>query len=294
VTEIWTISKALEWTAQYFKTQQILSPRLDAELLLSHLLGMERIHLYTHYDQPLSHAELSRYKEFIKRRIKREPVAYITGHKEFWSLDFEVTPQVLIPRPETELIVETVLKLADAEFPAKNCRILDLCTGSGNIAVSLAAERSAWQIYAADISAQAVEVAGRNACRNNINGQLKFMTGDLFAPLRDANLEGSFDFIVSNPPYIAREDMSGLPPEVRDYEPEISLDGGERGIQIIDKILTDAPLYLIPGGYLVLEIGEEQVPLLENSISNDIWGKFYFVNDYCGKTRIMVNKLKLP
>ena len=250
----WTILRTLHWTAGYFSERGIENPRTDAEILLADTLGCQRIDLYLRHDQPLHVDELTRYKQRIRRRAQREPVAYILGTKEFWSLDFKVTPDVLIPRPETEGIVETALQLIPDNGPL---RVLELGVGSGIITIALAHERNAWQFWASEVADRAIEIARSNARVHGLEDRIQWAVGSWFSGVKNMQDEG-FDLIVSNPPYIAEADMVSLEPEVSKYEPRLALDGGPDGLESITHILDTAPDYMRPGGWLLLEIGYDQ------------------------------------
>ncbi len=289
MSDVWRILTILEWTAGYFKQANIESARLDAELLLAHVLGKDRTALYMNFDKPLLPFELEAYKRLIQRRAKREPVAYITGTKEFWSLDFKVNKNVLIPRPETELLVQTLIELRKRKA-AHPLTILDVCTGSGNIAVSLAKELPDDRILAGDISSCALEVAKENAKLHGVDKGLSFYQGDLFAAFKGSNLAGGVDFIVSNPPYIPTQELAGLAPEI-DFEPRLALDGGVSGVDILKRIMQDALKLLKPGGYLVMETGISQTKALNELGSNSPkWAGFKICNDYSGLPRIALGK----
>jgi release factor glutamine methyltransferase len=254
----WTIKELLLVTADYLKKKDIDSPRLTAEVLLAYQLNIDRITLYLNFDQPLTEKELSGYRTLIRRRVRREPLQYITGVQEFWALDFTVNPHVLIPRHETELLVElaiTRLKSLPA-LEGHSPRMLDLGTGCGAIAISLAKEAKKTQIWATDISADALKVAYLNAEKHGFADRIRFMLGDLWDPLLDQDV--TFDIILSNPPYIGSDEFDGLSPEVRDYEPRIALDGHKEGMYYIDKIFTEGPAFLNPGGWIMLEMAPGQ------------------------------------
>ncbi len=279
--EQWTVLKVLRWTTEYFSEKGFEQPRADAEVLLAHALGMERIHLYLNYDKPLSAEELARFRGFIRRRAAFEPTQYITGKQEFWSLDFEVTPAVLIPRPETEVLVEKALEIAGN----KPCLILDLGTGSGAIAVALAHERTGIRVIAADKSWSAIEVARRNAVRNGVADRISFVVMDLFEAIASRPL---FDLIVSNPPYVSDAELLDLAPEIANYEPRSALrGGGKQGLALIRKILERFHAHLKPEGSLLMEIGLGQAEILEAEISADLAGRFEFIEDYSGIKRVL-------
>jgi release factor glutamine methyltransferase len=244
--EGWTILEVLRWTAGYLGEKGVPTPRLDAEVLLAHALGLDRVGLYLDYARPLQAAELARYRELVRRRAQREPVAYIRGYKEFWSLEFTVGPAVLIPRPETELLVEEALGLARQA----RARIVEVGTGSGAVAVVLARELHQ-EVLATDSSAAALSVAGRNAQRHQ--AAVRFVLGDLLAPFGEA----VFDIVVSNPPYVPRGEIAGVAPELS-FEPRAALDGGEDGLESIRGLVAEAPRVLAAGGWLLLEVGAGQ------------------------------------
>jgi release factor glutamine methyltransferase len=247
----WTPLGVLDWTTQRFTEAGIAAARLEAQILLAHVLGCTRMQLYTGFDKPLADAELASYRALIKRRLAGEPVSYLVGETEFWGLPFHVEPSVLVPRPDTE----TVIEVARAARPdrAAPCRILDLCTGSGVIAVSLAREYPAAQVVATELSPAAAALARRNAARNAVADRVDVREGDLFAPVRGER----FDLIAANPPYIASSVIPTLSPEVR-REPVIALDGGPDGLAFYDRICAEAREHLAPGGAIVLEHGFDQ------------------------------------
>ena len=254
----WTIQELLKVTTDFLREKAIESPRLCAEVLLSHQLKKTRVELYLEFDRPLRGDEIGGFRSLVKRRLNREPLQYITGHQEFWSLDFFVNPVVLIPRPETELLVEEVIKLKGRNLPSGNERlmILDLGTGSGAVAISVAKEIETALIWASDISFDALAVAKENAKHHQLEGRIQFFQGDLWQSF--SNTSTMFDMIVSNPPYIPAEAFDTLAPEVRSYEPRVALDGGEKGMYFIERIIKGSGTYLKPGGWLLVEMDPEQ------------------------------------
>ncbi|HEY1372637.1 MAG TPA: peptide chain release factor N(5)-glutamine methyltransferase [Candidatus Binatia bacterium] len=244
-----SIASALKNATTQLAASDIDSARLDAEILLGEALGTDRGRLFLN-DLELPDAALARFRALVARRAGGEPVSYITGRREFWSLDFIVTPAVLTPRPETELLVEIALKLIVSKAAP---RILDLGTGSGAIAVALAKEIPGAEIVATDIFREALAIARANARRHGVDNRIRFFAGDLLAPV--AAMTGGFDLIVSNPPYIRRADIAALPRDVRDYEPRIALDGGADGRDFYRRIAREAPDYLSAGGFAAVEIG---------------------------------------
>jgi len=256
--ETWTILKVLQWTTGYFSRKGIDQPRANAEVLLAHALGLERIQLYLRHDQPLSPVELARYRQLVQRRAAREPTQYITGKQEFWSLELDVTPAVLIPRPETEVLVEAALEVLGSE----SARVLDLGTGSGAIAIAIAHECPNVQVVATDRSPEALAVAMRNVRKHGFKDRIALAAVAYFDAF--TSLFPPFDLIVSNPPYIGENEFSDLAPEVSRFEPSTALlGGGAKGLDAIRRILMDTPDFLKPGGTLLLEIGQGQADLLE-------------------------------
>ena len=283
----WTILKILQWTTSFFKSHAIDSPRLTAEILLAHVLGIARIDLYLRFDQPLTRLELSGFREVVKRRVRREPVAYITGNREFWGIDFNVSRDVLIPRPETEFLVEESLKLIPAHVSSEHFKIIDVGTGSGAVVVALAVNRPGHLYFASDISPASISIASINACRNHVEKDIRFLVAELFSPLDPGDRK--FDIVVSNPPYIPSDQIAGLAPEVCQYEPLRALDGGRDGLDIIKRIVKDAPAYLKKNGFLMIEIGFDQKNQMKQIVLADgRYADLRFVRDYAGHDRIAV------
>jgi release factor glutamine methyltransferase len=248
----WTIGGLLDWTARHLAKKGAEFPRLDTEVLLAHALGCRRIELYTRYEELAPEDARGRFRELVRQRVEGCPVAYLVGRKEFFSLPLEVSPAVLIPRPETEFVVLECLRLAKGLAAP---RVLDLGTGSGNIPVAVAQQHSRAQVTTVDISPEATAVAARNAAKHGVTERVRFLNGDLFDPI-PAN--ETFDFVLSNPPYIAHEEMDRLPAGVRNYEPPVALDGGPGGFTVFDRLIAHAKDYLVPGGHLIVEIGAPQ------------------------------------
>jgi release factor glutamine methyltransferase len=245
----WTIRRVLRWTTAFFKEKGLESARLDAELLIADALGIDRIRIYTDHDRPLHADELASIRERVRRRGRREPVAYILGHRGFHDLDLAVDARVLIPRPETELLVDLALKrLAGREAPL----VVDVGTGSGAVALALAKARPDARVIATDRSPEALAVAADNATRNGVTN-VEFRRGDLLGPV-----EETADLVASNPPYIASAEVDRLMPDVRDFEPRLALDGGPDGLAIIRRLIPAAHARLRPGGALLIEIGHDQ------------------------------------
>lgn len=286
----WTILRLVNWTASYFASHEIEQPRATAEVLLAHILGLNRIDLYLRHDQPLERDELAQFKSCIKRRVDREPVAYITGEREFWSLTLAVTPDVLIPRPETECLVEAALRLMpddNAESPA--CRVLDMGTGSGAIALAVASERPSATVFALDRSPAAIRIARSNARRHALDERVHFFCSNWFSSI---GADRRFDVILSNPPYIRREDMADLQPEIVRYEPHGALDGGIRGLDDVAMILRTANGFLRPGGHVLLEIGHDQKSAVQ-AVARETgdYEPAVFFKDYSGHDRVLQLRL---
>ena len=281
----WTILPLLQWAAGYFKSKDIDSPRSTAEVLLAHTLDTSRIELYLRYDQPLKKNELARFKQLIQRRIQHEPVAYITGKKEFWSLNLTVSPEVLIPRPETECLVEQVLNWISGAKTDKPGDLLDLGTGSGAIVLALAKELPNWRCCAVDQNDAAINIARQNAIANGLENAVSFWVSNWFDAVEDHRV---FDLVVSNPPYISISDMEKLQPEIRLFEPRMALDGGEDGLQAIRQILFSAPSVLRAGGALLMEIGCDQADAVRELVrESGAYSRIDLFQDYSQQDRVV-------
>jgi release factor glutamine methyltransferase len=271
-------------------TQTIDTARLDAEVLLGSVLGVDRAGVFSRLTQSLSASQYSEFWRLLQRRAKHEPLQYITGVREFWSLEFRVTPGVLIPRPETEILVETVLQLlsqAPSPKPQASSRVLDIGTGSGCIAITLAKELPQAELWAVDISPDALTVARENARRHGVEDRIHFLQGDVFPPLSHTPL--LFDVIVSNPPYIARPEFTTLQPEVRDWEPHVALDGGSDGLDFYRRLVKEGHSHLRSGGWLVLELGAGQFSDVQRLIqAQSNLTVETSVRDYAGHERVIV------
>ncbi len=250
-TETWSIRRVLDWTRGHFEKQKIDDPRLTSEILLGHVLGLARVKLYMDLDRPLSKEELSTFRALIQRRLAFEPTQYLVGSREFYGRRFAVDARVLIPRGETELLVEAALRDVKKDQPS---RVLDLCTGSGCVAITIAAERPQASVWATDLMPGPIEVAKANAEKLGVDGRVTFFQGDLFAAVPEG---ATFDVIVSNPPYVKSGEIATLQKEVQ-KEPRAALDGGADGLDLIRKLVVDALPRLKPGGLLAMEIGEDQ------------------------------------
>jgi release factor glutamine methyltransferase len=274
----WTTLSVLDWTTQRFTEAGITSARLEAQLLLSHVLQCSRTQLYMNFDKPMAEAELAGYRGLIKRRLGGEPVAYLIGEHEFWGLPLFVDPNVLVPRPDTETVVEVAVAGRDKAAP---CRVLDLCTGSGAIALALAKELPAAQVIATDVSPSAVAIATKNVERNQMSARVQVRCGDLFAPVAGE----VFDLIVSNPPYIATHVIATLSAEVK-REPVLALDGGADGMAFYDRICTEAMTYLSPGGALVVEHGYDQAAQVRERFVRAGFADVALVHDLAKNPRV--------
>ncbi len=285
----WTLLELIREASAYLAKKGVSSPRLDTELLMACVLGCSRVELYLRFDQPLTKQELDRFRELLRRRARREPLAYILGAKEFWSLSLRVSPSVLIPRPETETIVEVALEELKKAVRKESLPIsaLELGTGSGAIAIALARELGAsvsW--WATDISREALEVARWNARQLGVQGWIKFLQGDMWEALEPD--QRRFRLVISNPPYIPTALIQQLEPEIRCYEPALALDGGHDGLALIRRIIEQAPCRLVPGGMLVMEVGEAQSELLDEILGKDSrWGKWGWRQDLGGRLRAL-------
>jgi len=286
-SKMWSVVDLLDWTTGYFQQHGIPNPRLDAEVLLGHLLKKSRLQLYLHFEMPVFQEHLTPFRELIKKRIAHTPVSYLTNRKEFMSLDFYVDERVLIPRPETEQLVETILTAETENFQ----RLLELGTGSGVIATSLAVQHAEWEIVATDISEPALAVARKNAEIHACTAQIEFLSGDLFEPVAAicANGDAQFDWIVCNPPYIKNTERDTLSPDVRDHEPEIALFAGDDGLDVIRRLIAEAPKYLAPMGKLILEIDATQANTIRTLLeAESAYATYKLFKDYAGKERIVL------
>lgn len=281
-----TVRDAIRSGVEFLHNAGIDNARLDAEVMLCGVLGVERAELYLGFDATLDGTAEGEFQKRLLRRARREPIAYITGSKEFWSLAFVVTPAVLIPRPETELLVERALKLASRMSGGSSLKILDLGTGSGAIAVSLAKELPQSRVCAVDVSAAAVEIARLNARRHGVEERMEFLCGDLFEPLTEERER--YDLIVANPPYVRSGDLAGLAPEVRQLEPVIALDGGVDGLLYYRRIVAAAGDYLKVGGAILMEIGDG-MSRAAGQLLDDVggYGRVEAYRDYAGKERVI-------
>jgi release factor glutamine methyltransferase len=276
-----TISETLKRASEQLRAASVPNDVLDAQTLLAHALSQDRTYLIVHFNQPLSVDELTSYQALIARRAVGEPLQYITGRQEFFGLEFEVTPDVLIPRPETELIVEEAIRLSQGSRPV----ILDLCTGSGCIAVALARELSAARVFASDVSTAALQVARRNAARHGL--RVEFLASDLL----EAFAQQPFaDVITCNPPYVAEAEMPTLQREVREWEPRIALSDAGDGLSFHRRLLAETPSRLRPGGVLLCEMGYTQSEAILAMLNPTDWEAPQLLDDLQGIPRTLVLK----
>jgi release factor glutamine methyltransferase len=294
---------ALRTGISQLRDKQVASYTLAAELLLLHVLGRDRAWLYAHPEEPINSERLDRFLSLIARRANGEPTQHLTGKQEFWSLEFEVTPDVLIPRPETEHVIEVALdRLALRELRAgrpqktngEGFLIADIGTGSGCLAIALTRELPLATIYASDISPAALVVAHRNAVRHGAEKRIRFLESDLSRPLAaDGANESAFDLVVSNPPYIPRRDVNTLAREVRDHEPAVALYGGEEGYELYAGLIALARRYLKPGGIFVAELGHDSLPAVQPLLDGPQWTAVGVSNDLAGIPRVIAAE-RLP
>ncbi len=285
--EAWTVGRLLTWTTEYLKKNGSTSPRLDAEVLLANARNCERIELYTAFAEEPSEEVRTAFREMVRRRAEGTPVAYLVGHKEFYSMAFEVNQDVLIPRPETEhLVVEALdrAKQLHKREPDRALRIVDVGTGSGIIAVSLAKHLPNCKILATDSSPAALVVAQRNADRHRVLELLEFVQSDL---LIDVAEQARFDLILSNPPYISQDEYEKLARCVRDHEPRGALVSGPKGTEIIERLITQATDRILPGGFLIVEISPMIAVAVESLVDRRDWAAPQFIKDLAGLTRVM-------
>ncbi len=293
----WTIKKAIDWAFQYLESRRIESPHLNAELLVSHVLGKTRLKLYLEREYLLSPRELSFLKKLVVQRSRHIPLAYLTEEQDFMGIKFKVSSDVHIPRPETEILVEASLEAIKEMVPPVKSEgtwddliIIDLGTGCGNIAIKLAKELEKSKVYAVDISSKALEVAQWNAKFHNLDNKISFLRGDLFLPLAHLELEGKVNLIISNPPYVSSEEMNNLPLEVK-REPRVALEGGENGLNAYRRIISQSVSFLRKAGFLALEIGYKQAGAVRGLITaQEELSTPQVILDYGGNERVILVK----
>ena len=286
-----TITQALGEGAERLRSSAVDQERRTAGLLLGHTLSLDAAQLLVRSEEKIGDPEYRLYLGFVERRAAGEPLQYITGRQEFFGLEFKVTPDVLIPRPETEHLVEQVIKLS-REQSSRDRVIADIGTGSGCIAVSLAVNIPGSTILATDISPAALQVAIQNAKKHSVADRIEFLEGDLLSPLKSRDLEGNIDFIASNPPYVPAIELDHLQREVRDHEPALALFGGPDGLDCYRRLLSEAPAFLRAGGGLICEIGFGQLKPIENLVDPAVWLNRQVINDLQGIPRTLVLRLR--
>jgi release factor glutamine methyltransferase len=280
----WTVRRILDWTIQFLKERESPTPRLDAEVLLAHARNCRRIQLYTQFDQPLSDEQRSVMRGLVKRRAAAEPVAYLVGHREFFSIDFLVRPGVLIPRPDTEILVMAAL---DVLKPVPHPRVLDLCTGSGCIPVAIAQNHPGAVLSAVELHEIPLSVAQENVSRHGLGERIQILQGDLFRPVPAGAL---FDVITSNPPYVTHREIQELAADVRDHEPHAALDGGQDGLDVIRQIVEQSPAFLNTGGWLMFELSPEQSTAAFELLQQRGFQDVAIKNDLAGQARVAIGR----
>jgi release factor glutamine methyltransferase len=284
---IWTIKALLAWTADHFAKKGLDSPRLDAELLLAHVLDCKRIDLIVRYDEQPNDVQRATFRTLVQKRLEHCPTAYLVGTREFYLLPFEVNSAVLIPRPDTETLVDVAMEfLKKRNSPT----VLDLGTGSGCIAVCLAHMAKAATVTAVDVSPDAIAVAERNAKRNAVADRVRFQVGNLFAPIEPGT---RFDLIVSNPPYVPPSEIETLMPEVKDHEPRLALDGGTDGLSFYRRMTAECRGWLKPGGMLAVEIGATQDMLVRELFEATGLRSAKTIKDRAGRPRVVAGLVEL-
>jgi len=288
--ELKTIGQTLRYISKLFKTAKIVNSSGEAEILLSYLLKMKRSEIYLNFDKELSNNERKELEQAIQKRLKNIPLQYITKNQEFMGMEFLIEEGVLIPRPETEILVEKSIEKLKNKKPDSPLRVVDLGTGSGIIAVSMAKYIEDIIIYATDISEKSLKIASKNAYKHNCEDKIIFIQGDLFEPLRKRVDQNSLDGIITNPPYISLEDFKSLPIEIRRKEPKIALYGGINGIDYYRKIVKNAPYFLKKNGFLALEVGAGQAKKVKELIlkENDFKQNIEIFKDYSNIERVVI------
>ncbi|GAC1353175.1 MAG: peptide chain release factor N(5)-glutamine methyltransferase [Polyangiales bacterium] len=290
IEKSWTVQRVVTWTADDLKKRGIENARLDAELIVAYALKIDRIKVLIEGGRSLDPAELEVIRALVKRRRAFEPIAYLRGEREFYGRPFRVDRRVLVPRPDTETLIEVALmRLSGRDLGG---RILDLCTGSGCVAITLKCERPTIGVDAVDVSEDAIAVARVNAQRLGAVWAVRFLIGDLFAPLRKASEARAqpsprYDLIVANPPYIATDEVRTLQPDIRDHEPHLALDGGHDGLALVRKIIEEARSFLVTGGALALELGAGEAPTVSQLLQNQGWNDVRVARDYGGHDRVV-------
>lgn len=280
----WTIGKVLSWTEKYLNEKKISGARLDAEILLSSVMDCPRLNLHIRKDEVLPEEKLKNFRELILKRQKRVPISYILGEQNFFGMDILVNEHTLIPRPETEILVEEALKILKN---SEGRLVSDICTGSGCIAVALAKFSSVSKVYACDLSSDAVKIAYENAARQEVLAKVVIKNGDMLNALAGERLEGKLDMIISNPPYIAHDEFGALDPEIG-YEPRMALDGGKDGLSFYRRLAFGSRHFLKPGGSLVLEMNSNKSGQIREIVEKNGFSIAKIVKDYAGLERVII------
>ena len=283
--ELWTVKRLLEWTTEHFKKHGSDSPRLDAEILLATALGCKRIDLYVSFNKEPTEDQRTRFRETVKRRAAGEPVAYLVGHKEFYSLSLEVTRDTLIPRPETEYLVVESLDLLAKMGHRDDLSVCDVGTGSGAIAVAIAKNAPKCRVTAVDLSPEALDVARRNAETHGVSSRITFAISDLLEKFPETSL---FDLVVSNPPYVSESEFPQMPADVRNYEPKLALVAGEDGMAILRELATQTISRLREGGHLLMELSPMISGQVAEMLQQQGWRDVRILRDQAGQERIAV------
>lgn len=284
--ENWTVAKVLDWTSEYFQNSGIPESRIDAEILLSYVMGFPRLQLYLKKDEPVGKIELSKFKELILERKSRKPISYILGEHEFMGLKFKVNSHTLIPRPETELLVEEAVKVSE-QSSAKI--LLEIGTGSGNIAGTLAKYTNASKVYSCDLSLEALRVAQENIDALGVSARVILKQGDVFEAFKNENLSGRVDIIISNPPYVALDEKDQLLPELS-FEPQSALFGGQDGLDFYRRIAKEAGVFLKKGGYILFEMNANKSAETQKILVDAGYKIERISKDYSGFDRIAIAK----
>ena len=283
----WTIQKLLNWITEHLTQKGIDAPRLSAELLLSHVVGLKRIELYTQFDKPVSQQQLAHLHDLVKRASEHEPIAYLTGKTEFYSLQLNVTPDCMIPRPETELLVERAIEFLRTRTARQF--VCDLCTGCACIAIAIAKNFHNADIIATDISDAALSVAAQNVENHHLNDRIKLLCGDLFDPLIPHLDVSKFDLIICNPPYVSASEFDKLEKNVKHYEPKLALFAGDDGLDTYRRIAEKADDFLKPDAALMLEVGYSQGPPVRELLEQTgAFGEIKIEKDFNNNDRIVI------
>ncbi len=287
MSETWTTRRLLQWTTQHFEQKTLEAPRMQAEMLLAHVLGCDRIRLYMEPDRPANEPERQQLRDLVKRAGNQEPVDYLVGQAPFFALDFKVGPAVLIPRPSTETLISFVLQDVKSRGLREHAlRVADVGTGSGAIVIALLKHLPKATAVATDLSPEALEVARDNAQRHRVSDRIEFRQGDLLAPLG----EERFDFLLSNPPYISDAEWEDVEPNVKDYEPTSALRGGVDGLDLLRPLIARASGQVVPGGWCCLEIADSQADAVRALASQAGWSAIDVLNDHEQLPRIVVGR----